>query len=256
MVAVPSRGLGPFSGPVPGSPPSRLEARTPRSPGTRRSQYLSDTTSLLLPRGPRLPARAPNTRRATCGATAVPRGMSPPSDDFTGLAGTAARGQAGACAERRRLREGRRAPTPSPLGAGEEGSRSPAARGEPSQTSAPAPGLRRAQVAARKPEPGQRGQSLPERGGVRAGAAVPRGAVSSPGPCGTRLPRGGTTAARDGARSCARSCPPRATRCPTAPAPEVAAAAPFRARSSTRLAGRGCSHHGSRMHGATSPPPQ
>lgn len=71
----------------------------------------------------------------------MPRGMSQPSDDFTGLAGTAERGQAGALdAERRRLREGRRAPTPSPLGAGEEGGRSPTARGEPSQTSAPAPG--------------------------------------------------------------------------------------------------------------------
>lgn len=109
MVAVPGRGLGLFFWACPQLAPIPAGGRSPAEPrhAAQRSQYLSDTTSLLLPRDPNLPAWAPNTRRATCGATAVPRGMSQPSDDFTGLAGTAERGQAGVVdAERRRLREG------------------------------------------------------------------------------------------------------------------------------------------------------
>lgn len=143
MVVVPSRVLGPLSGTV---PRPQLEGGTPLSPGTRRSAANIYPTPFpwLLPRHPPPAgwAGAPHTRRATCRATAVPRGMSPPRNDFTGSPGR----RRGVRPDRPKAsegcsRKGSRAPAPILLGAGEEGGRSPAAPGELSQTSAPTSGL-------------------------------------------------------------------------------------------------------------------
>lgn len=68
---VPSGVLGPFSGTVPSSPSSRMDAGAPLSPGTQRG--VANIYPALLPR---CSPTAPNTRRATCGATAAPRGTS------------------------------------------------------------------------------------------------------------------------------------------------------------------------------------
>lgn len=68
---VPSGVLGPFSGTVPSSPSSRMDAGAPLSPGTQRGAANIYPAPL-----PRCSPTAPNTRRATCGATAAPRGTS------------------------------------------------------------------------------------------------------------------------------------------------------------------------------------
>lgn len=174
-----------FEAPFWDRPPSPAGGRNPPEPqhAAQRNKYLSNTTtSPAVPPPPPSASRAgaPHTRRATCGATAVPRGTSPPRNDFTGSLGQ----RRGVRPDQPtphegRPREGSGEPAPILLGAREEGGRSPAALGEPSQTSAPASGLRRAQVAARKPEPGQ-----PERQRVPAREHPSQGDVAgSPQPC-------------------------------------------------------------------------
>lgn len=114
-----------------------------------------------------------------------------------------------------RLREGSRAPAPILLRAGEEGGRSPAALGELSQTSAPASGLLRAQVAVRKPEPGQ-----PEHGGCQLESIPPGGMLlAAPSPT------------RGDHRLCSTDtrADPRATWHPAVLMPNAAAMAPFHA---------------------------
>lgn len=78
MVVVPSGFLGPFSGITPSSPSARMDAGAPLSPDTQRGAANIYQASL-----PRCSPTAPNTRRATCGATAAPRGTSLLSAELT-----------------------------------------------------------------------------------------------------------------------------------------------------------------------------
>lgn len=164
-------------------PPSPAGGRNPPSPGTRRGASIYPTP--LPGRFPQAGwAGAPHTRWATCEATAVPRGTSSTRNDFTGSPGR----QRGVRLDRPKPSEGRsrersRTPAPILLRAAEEGGCSPAALGLLSQTSAPASGLCRAQVAARKPEPSQ-----PERSGCQLQSWG--GAAGSPQSCwrGPQLP--------------------------------------------------------------------
>ena len=183
---------GPFLGPSP-IPSWREEPRRAPARGAAQQIFIQHHFPGRSPATPPAGwAEAPHTRRATCGATAVPHGTSPPRNDFTGSPGR----RRGVRPDQPKLSEGRsregsRAPAPILLRAGEEGGRSPAALEEPSQTSAPASGLHGAQVAARKPEPGQ-----PEHGGCQLESIPPGGmllAAPSPaggdhGLCSARLP--------------------------------------------------------------------
>ena len=72
------RGSGDFSGIIPSSPSSRMDAGALLSPDTQRGAANIYPASL-----PRCSPTAPNIRRATCGATAAPRGTSLLSAELT-----------------------------------------------------------------------------------------------------------------------------------------------------------------------------
>lgn len=170
MAVVPSGVLGSLSGPV---PHPQLEGGTPLSPA--RGAALQMFIQRHFPAPPSWSGWGPHTHaRPRAGPRPCPAGC--PHRGMTSWAHWD--GGSGVSADRPtprkgRLREGSGKPGQSHMEQGRAAA--PAALGEPSQTSAPASGLCRAQGAVRKLEPGQ-----PEHGGCQFESIPPRGCCWQP----------------------------------------------------------------------------